>query len=278
MILDSNHFLPIEVDNRDKPFDRVGVAFVHRFGTYPTQRTDEPLASILLRLVPVVTRRPSVDHDEAQILDPSLLQRLAKRGTFLGRLLTLGKLVEHDRRLNSLRQRLEPCQRSRREIHHGFVARSRRFVQKHHQRLASDGPVRRRMKDELLCRLLERDVHEPEAFRESSLLANGGDRQADLLGIQGIERVARLRFSRGRIFNPHRLLRGFRFFRDSLLALRRQSADDERQRDKENDSDQGCEADSRMPHDHSPCKLARDRLGPIFSPRRRDGERTVKRS
>ena len=85
----------------------------------------------------------------------------------------------------------------RREVHHRFIALAGRVVQQDQERLASKRFVGRWVKDERFGGLVQGDGHEPVARGELSLLADGGDREPDFVGVQGVERVPSLGFGRG---------------------------------------------------------------------------------
>ena len=85
-----------------------------------------------------MARRPGVDHDQAHVLDASLLHRLAKDRRLADRFLAIGELLHHDRRLHAFGQCFVASDGACAEVDVGLVAPAGRLVEQDHERLARE--------------------------------------------------------------------------------------------------------------------------------------------
>ena len=102
IVFQPDELLAVEVDDSDEILDGPGVAVITGLRADPAEGPHEPLALVFSGLVAVVSRRPGVDHDQAHVLDASLLHRLSKDRRLADRLFAFAEFVDHDRRLHSL--------------------------------------------------------------------------------------------------------------------------------------------------------------------------------
>jgi hypothetical protein len=142
-----------------------------------------------------VPRRPRVDHDQAEVLDSSLLHRFAKRGRLPDGFLALDELVAHDWRLHFLGQCLEPLPRPRGQVDHRLM-RAAGFAIEQTQEGVAPGSGTWLPRPHILLRGLVQAVrHDANTLAESAFLAHRGHGTSNLGWLEGVQRVERDRLA-----------------------------------------------------------------------------------
>ena len=176
VVLDTQHFHLVQVDNRDYSIQRPRIAVVRGVRADPGQCPREPFAPVLLRLDSVGAGRPGVHHDQIDVGDTALAQGLEELGRTLHRLLTFDKLVQHDRRLNAF-QRAPRGDGRLRQRDQRFYTLSRCIIEKNDERLALDRAPRSVVQHNFLGRLTQHYSYKSGSSGHPRVRLGRGDRR-----------------------------------------------------------------------------------------------------
>ena len=207
VILDVDDLHLVEIDDGEEVGHRAGVAVVGGMAPHPGQRADQ--AAPLLAREAEVPGRPRVDHGEAEIGDAALAHGLLPARIGAHRGLALEELVEDDRRLDAGHGRpREHALLGQRDDR--LVGRPGRVVEQDREGLALDGRARLVAQHHVLGRLVQGDGDHPRARPRRLLGPDQRPGAGDLVGAEGVERVARVGARVGRRYRHRALLAGVR--------------------------------------------------------------------
>ena len=184
IVVHSDHFHTVEVNDGGNSFYRTGIAVVG--GTRPEKATGQYQAASVLFLETIVTCRPRVYHYQVGVSDSSLFDGRLKFGAGLDGCFAVPELVKHDSGLHSgnvLPRGHLPLIKG----YNGFVGGSSVVVQDDDKRLPLDRVPGPEFEHRLLRRFLENDSLEPYSGAQISLGFQDCRSFGDLFGCQRVQ-------------------------------------------------------------------------------------------